>query len=336
MAELVSDVFAMLASFSVVVMLAHVIDNSPRAAVRTRWHAIALVLAAFVMAVLMVASEVAFDGDFAVASARSVPLIAHQVVFHGYLGSCTVRFMILMRRYLSRPGAQSLMRRGMLVVVLAAAVGLMWMAWNLLIMVVARFGGHLMNRPTLVSAVLGATAAILLAAGTTLPTWGSWLQRIVRHRRVDHALRDITPLWELLVTEIPKVKFSEANLTDPEDVLYRHVIEIRDAQLVLNPFAAPGTKEEVLAASAASDRPDQVAARTEAAALATAIDAHRAGQRQLVPAAPPSHPEWTDLDVLVEAAALIRVYTALRHDPIVASIEHRARQRLGVNRSGAS
>jgi hypothetical protein len=331
--QLASSALAMLASYCVVAMLAHVVADPRPAARRARGHLAWLAAAIAIMTALLVAADVEFAGDFTMAAAHDRLLAAHQVVYFCYLGSRTGRFIGLMRRYVARPDTRPLMRRGMFIVLLAAIAGQLWLLWSVLTMVMIHTGQPLVRDPTITGHVLGATAATLMALGSTLPAWGGWLHRTIHRARVHRALRDITPLWRLLATALPEITLPQPALNNPELLLYRRIIEIRDAQRRLLGYVPLGIDEQILLANAREHRLDMIAIRMEAAALAAAIEAYRAGRRQPHEPTWIHYPETTQPTRLAEAQWLIRVHAAMRHNATVARVVQWARPRLNGTRS---
>jgi hypothetical protein len=326
---MLSCALAMLAAYCVVAMLAHLVTSTGR---RTAWrpvgHIATLIGTVATMTGLLLVADVDAQDDLTTAAGQHPLLAAHQLVYFAYLGACTTRFILLLRRYLARPDARPLMRRGIGVVVTAAIVGQVWLAWKILTQVLAAANWRVVDNPAAIAHLLGVTATILIAAGSTLPVWGSWLQRTIHRWRVERALRDITPLWRLLATMLPDISLRQAVLVHPEVLLYRRVIEIRDAERRLLGYAHPHTDRDVLLACTREHRIDKIAIRTEAAALATAINAYRAGHRTPADPARVHYPYTRHLDPLAEARWLIQVYAAMRYDRIVARIVDRARRQL--------
>lgn len=331
--QLACSILAMLAAYSVVAMLAHVIADAGMTSRRAYPDLAILLGAVVIMTVLLLAADVEYTGDFTAAAAHHPVLAAHHVVYLGYLGSRITQFSRLMRRYARRPDARPLMRRGMFVVRLAAVFGLLWLAWTALTMVMTTAVRPSVCDPATIAHLLGATAATLMALGATLPAWGGWLHRTIHRHRVNRALRDITPLWRLLATMLPEITLRQPALTHPELVLYRRIIEIRDAQRRLLSYVPHGIQPRILQASADHRRLDTIAIRTEAVALVTAIDAYRAGRHPLTQTSEIRYLNTTQPTRLAEGRWLIRVHAAMHHDRTVARVAAWARQQLGIGRS---
>lgn len=321
----VSHALAMVAGTSLVLMLAHVLDDPLSALIRARLREATAVLlvALLVMATLLAGSEVPADGQFVVVAARDPALVAYYLVFVAYLTFCTARLIALLRRFLSRP-VEPLMRWGMRGLVLAAGMGLVYLPWTVFALIDSNTGRLVTDYAWAVAQVLGATCVLCLAVGSTLSVVAPRLLSRIRRRRVRQALRQLSPLWELLVTTLPEVAFSQAEVVEPQDVLYRRVIEILDAQVRLSEHIPPAVHAAVLATLGGQDatKPGR-SVRAEAALLAVAIDAYRAG-------CPPTDSTVIDRaddnpDVLIEARRLIAVDLAMRHDQVVARVTRAAR-----------
>ncbi|NUS45449.1 MAG: hypothetical protein HOQ24_17375 [Mycobacteriaceae bacterium] len=153
------------------------------------------------------------------------------------------------------------------------------------------------------------------------------------HRRMRRDIRNLVPLWRRMVTELPQVRLDgvdENSLAGVERAryrLYRRVIEIRDAQLVLRPYIPPEIPGWALAAARARGL-DPVTSDVllEAAELGAALDAYRAGRQHhagvvdvVLPRCDAAAP-----DVLAEVRRLVQVDTALRGDPDVVVLRRRA------------
>jgi hypothetical protein len=327
--NLASNALAMLAGHSLVAMLCHALGGHPAPSSPTRRRALTalLVIALVTMLGLLLASDVEFQGEFAATAAHHTSLVAYQVVFLAFMGFCAARFMLLLRQYLSRPDVEPVMRWGLRGVVLGAGVGLLWIAWAILTMATTYIDRPLVEHPAVVAEVVGAVCVTFMGLGSTLSAWGGWLQRTIHGWRVLGALRGITPLWRLVATVLPEIALHQATLTHPELLLYRRVIEIRDAQRRLLSYVPPGIDASVRLACAREHRLDTIAIRIEAAALVAAIDGYRAGRRQPAQPARVRDPDITQPTRLAEARWLIRVHAAMRYDRTVAWVVDQARCR---------
>ncbi|WP_116111028.1 MAB_1171c family putative transporter [Amycolatopsis ruanii] len=131
-----------------------------------------------------------------------------------------------------------------------------------------------------------AITAWVMALGTALPQ----LLRLHRAAGDRRTLRHLEPLWRRLVTAVPQVHLPESGRWASDLRLYRRVIEIRDAVLVLRDYVDPGTIEAA-----------RVHAGSEALATACWLPLAEAAKERGEPprAAPPpgadcSGEEWAD------------------------------------------
>ncbi|GHF25328.1 hypothetical protein GCM10017786_69340 [Amycolatopsis deserti] len=101
---------------------------------------------------------------------------------------------------------------------------------------------YLLTRSPWLSAAAPLNVAItawVMALGTALPQ----LVRLHRAAADRRTLRRLEPLWRRLVTAVPRVHLPENGRWTSDLRLYRRVIEIRDAVLVLRDYVDPGTVE---------------------------------------------------------------------------------------------
>jgi hypothetical protein len=122
-------------------------------------------------------------------------------------------------------------------------------------------------------AVFGGSAAILILTGLSLPSWGPALGRLGRHLDYYH----LHPLWAAVTAEAQEVVLDASAmkrlpLRDIDFLLLRLIIEIRDGQRVLRPFADPAlAKQAEELCLEASLFGDEIRAAAEAAILQSAM-----------------------------------------------------------------
>ncbi len=158
------------------------------------------------------------------------------------------------------------------------------------------------------------------------------LARWLRQAWLWSAYWRLYPLWDLLRQAVPEIELpNEPGMRwNIRYRLHRRVIEIRDAQLVLRPYAQ--TEIARLAAAAAKSSglpPEGAAAVVEAAEIVSSLQSrlrspvpsHDAAPRDPVSAAPRN-------DIRAEAAALILVCRAIRRSPIVRRLAGRPPRRM--------
>ena len=161
---------------------------------------------------------------------------------------------------------------------------------------------------------------------------GRVLARLFRQAWLWSAYWRLYPLWDVLRQAVPEIELPpEPGMRwNIRYRLHRRVIEIRDAQLVLRPYAKTEVAGLIAAAARSSGLPpDRAAAVVEAAAIIGSLQSrlcssppgHDATAREHVAAAPRN-------DIRAEAAALILVCHAIRRSRIVRRIAGRPPSRI--------
>ncbi|MFF8382589.1 MAB_1171c family putative transporter [Streptomyces kanasensis] len=183
-----------------------------------------------------------------------------------------------------------------------------------------RLGFDLSHRDD-VSVVFGNAGALLAMLGFTFPGWGPrlslvtrWCVNLLNYHRLYH-------LWAMMHRTVPEIAlFPPRNrirdlvkLTELEYRLYRRVIEIRDGQLFLLPYAdSTAVDDAARSARRAGLGRDRIKAVTAAVAIRTAVERRslgRPGDEGLV-LHPSVHAAGPDLDC--EVAELLHIAGELR------------------------
>ncbi|MFC5666553.1 DUF6545 domain-containing protein [Kitasatospora misakiensis] len=150
----------------------------------------------------------------------------------------------------------------------------------------------------------------------------------------DH--RRLGPLWSVLRSELPEIE-----LVTPEQrfgsvggrrpgirfALFRRIIEIRDGQLSLRPYLHPRVPfwvGEVVRPAGT----EEFAVLVEAATVAAALEAARAGHRFPVGPGGGWVPHPLAAGLREEAAWLAKVARAYRRSPVMAHVRRRVRAEL--------
>lgn len=168
------------------------------------------------------------------------------------------------------------------------------------------------------------------------------LARLRRRAWRWYAYWRLYPLWAVLRQAIPEIELppDPAMRQSIRYRLYRRVIEIRDAQLALRPYAEPERVARAAAAARSSGLAEEaVAAVAEAAAVVTSVRSHFRGCPGRAEAPPAGHPGAAPCaDVSAEAARLITVSRARRSRIVrqAAGQPPRFVPLLRMNRRGAS
>jgi hypothetical protein len=330
LARFLASTLAMVSTFSAVLMVARVLPApaQTRSWIR-KWSggAVMVVLIA-AMAVLLLGTDAPFNHDFAAVVASEDEVAAGQAVYWGFQAVCITRFIVLIRRYLLRPDVRPLMHAAMVMATAASVLGLVWLVWSATVVVVEHLGGRLTSDSLDISYVLGIGATGLMVLGLTLPLWIRSLHRHVMRWRTRRAVRRLEPFWSELTDLLPEVVLRQPDFASaPEVVLYRRVIEIRDAGLRLMRYVPPDLDARLRAAESDYVRETRrelprlpATTRSVAAAFAAAMVNFRAHRRQASEPTGTRVPPSDFADLLSEARWLITVHHCMLADPVVGRI----------------
>lgn len=214
-------------------------------------------------------------------------------VYIWYVSITFVAIYRLARRY-ARLTDQPFLRLGLRVIVVATVCGLGFLAVRAAMFVQELTGGQVGEDLTAAGEALEVATEASLLVGVLVPRWGTTVAEL-RRRWGDYlAYRRLRPLWRALYEAAPEFVLLPPGAVrrpwlhrDLGFLLYRQVIEIRDGQLALRPYADPEAAARAGERARAAGLPaDEVRAVTDAAALATGIAAKKAG---LPPKALPGH-----------------------------------------------
>jgi hypothetical protein len=306
-----ADAAAMVSACAGRVFLLHVDRPAAQVRSRARRRCAELAAALVVAAVLFVA--------FPSAPGQEVPV--YDVVYIAYVAAALVPVLQLCRRYSARTD-RPFLRAGLRVVATGSAVGLVF----LVVMGVELVTAASADSAPLLSATataLSLVTEVLLLVGVTLTAWGPALVAARRRLADRRAHRELRPLWQALHEAEPGFALLPAPgpLTRSRDVgllLYRRVIEIRDGQFAVAPYADP---QDVAAAEerarGAGLAPDEARVVAEAAVIASGIAAKAAGRppRATTPTTGPGAD-----GLAAEIAWLRRVARAFARSPVVAEL----------------
>ncbi|MFJ8475616.1 MAB_1171c family putative transporter [Kitasatospora sp. NPDC094011] len=209
--------------------------------------------------------------------------------------------------------------------------GLLWNAWSVDDVLRAAVTGSQDGPEDLQCAVLGGLCATLIAAGLGSTLWPAATGAVRGWLRAHRRYRALTPLWRDLHTVLPEIALDPARHLplpprDPRFALYRRIIEIHDARLILRQHLDPRAAQWLDGATRRFPPPSAHAAATaEAAALAAALELAAAGAEHR-PADAPEATAPATLDTMDgeadHLAQLARVYATC---PAVAEVRTRAR-----------
>jgi hypothetical protein len=251
----------------------------------------------------------------------------YDVVYLAYIATILVPALRLGLRYSGRTG-RPFLRAGLRTVAAGSAVGLVFLA----VMGIELVDGSTETSApllALLATVLELATEVLLLAGMTMTTWGPALVRARRWLADHRSYRQLRPLWQALHDADPGFALLPARRPPHRSagiglLLYRRVIEIRDGQFAVGPYADPAAVARAEErARAAGLAPAQVRAVAEAAAIASGIAA-KAGGRPPCDAAPPTGPGPGDAGLAAEIAWLRQVARAFARSPAVAELRRTA------------
>ncbi|GAA4614724.1 MAB_1171c family putative transporter [Saccharopolyspora hordei] len=325
--RLVANLLAIVAAVCVHGLLAHLLHEDAEARRVVRVQVVVAALAAVVMTVLLLSAGIPFDPDFLAAFADRPPVAAYLVVFSLYIGWATLAFGWFLRHYISQTSSRWL-RAGLRTIQAGCVASGCWAASKIAVAVWSATG----HQPGILDPIGGACAAAcvaLVALGATMPVWGPRAVLPWTWWRAKHLDRRLRPLWSRVAEELPQITLPAGAMgSNAQFALYRRVVEVRDAQLVLRPYVHPEVSAWARRAAEDAGLDERAAHQTaEAACLVTALDAHAAGHRQ--------DPDETSApyrgvasDTHTEARWLIEVGRAIERSPIVSEVRERARADL--------
>lgn len=261
--------------------------------------------------------------------------VAYDVVLILYEVWGLLTFAELLGRY-ARLVEPSLLRTGLRLIIAGALIGVLWSAWQFDDIRIALAQRENTTAEDEVSTALAAACVLVSAAGGTLTAWGPYLGRPFRWLGAQWRYARIRPLWQAMHATMPAIALSDVARQQGgvEFALYRHVIEIRDAQLALRVHIHPSAPEWATAAvHKVGTHPSRRAATVEAATIAAAVLAHDAGVSYRVG---DLSPHRVDPNLAAETRWLAHVSRAFAHSKAVALVRARMADELSGVRSTSS
>ncbi|HJP75495.1 MAG TPA: MAB_1171c family putative transporter [Pseudonocardiaceae bacterium] len=257
--------------------------------------------------------------DFVTAYGGDPRVCAYLLVFLAYVATTLFGIARLTFAY-ARHATQPALRLGLRASALSALMGLVYAAHKALYTLAAFARVRLPWPESLVSTAIAALSVLTLLAGVTVAIWDTRLRRLRKRLRQHVAYRRIRPLWLAVCAAFPGLALfppetSPAGLRVP-DVdfwLYRFVIEINDAFLLLGPYRDDRVDELVLA-KLPDGQPRRVDELISAANIAVAL------RRTTSTGYSAALVESPDTDVDGEIDWLARVARDVSRSPIVAEI----------------
>jgi hypothetical protein len=287
-----SDVAVMVAACGGQVFLLHAGYPVRSAQSKARWCYPGLAVALTAVVILVLVMPVHETGLDIPAATRRADHAVYLYVYLTYIAATLVAAWNLCLRYSGLTDQLSL-KIGLRVIAAGAACGLGYLTLRAAILVGDELGGDLaVDWDPRYAFPLEVLTEALILAGVVIPALGTRLTAVSQWLSWRRAHRALYPLWHALHQVDPSltlVPMSPPNgpwrHRDAEFMLYRLIIEIRDGQLALRPYADPRAAEIAtgMAREAGLDE-HRVRATGEAATLAAAIAAKAAG----TPVTPPS------------------------------------------------
>jgi hypothetical protein len=243
-AQLLGDCIGIASACCGLIFLAHLDAPLEQARRHSRVFGVVATVAVGALVGLFLANPTPMEtDDFWFAYADVPGLVVYRMIFLGYCGYVflnVIRLTLHYAAFSSRPS----MRVGMWSVSLGGMVG---MAWALLesARVLAPAGAPLPPGSVLTTIAVGlmAITVLLIAFGSTLPSWGPQrgADSAILWLRDFRSLRRLYPLWRAAWHAAPEVVLVPprswlVEAVDVRDVhfrLYRRLVEIRDAMLIL-------------------------------------------------------------------------------------------------------
>ncbi|WP_143232724.1 MAB_1171c family putative transporter [Actinoplanes regularis] len=273
---------------AMMIFLAHTPEQA-RPRVRRRLTVLAVALAG--MTIALFSGHPVEGPNFVSGNAGYPPVVIYELFYLGYLSLAVTDLLTFSIRYARY--SDGALRAGLRLVSAGAVAGICYFVYRVALL----FGGFANwdgGDESTISALLAGTSGLLVAIGATLPLWGKYTVLPWRRARQLLSYRRLTPLWETLYSAVPEVALTSeqamAGSYRRGEIgirLYRRVIEIRDAQLILRTRSDPDVVRQVerdaVRRRLAGDR---LRATVDAAELVTAL---RAVDRPLEQRADPEH-----------------------------------------------
>ncbi|HET9516685.1 MAG TPA: MAB_1171c family putative transporter [Actinoplanes sp.] len=291
--RLLGNLLTLVSAGAMQVMMLYLAHPVQAARPRARRRLAVIGAVAVAMTLLMLSADTQDGPNFVERYATYTPITVYLLLYLSCLVVAEVDLIHLSVKYSRHVG--SMLRIGLRMVAVGGALFVVHTAYKISIIVLAWAGAPLPGNETAVTTGLAAAGGVLVAAGTTLPVWGPPVLLPWRSVRQHRAHRRLAPLWRALTAAIPEVMLTRddeaADEARPWTIdlrLYRRVIEIRDAQLLLQPYGDPcdvGRAQQE--ADRAGLRGERAQAFVEAATVHSALARWRSAGPPAAPPVPP-------------------------------------------------
>lgn len=329
--RLIGNVLTTVSVFCMLGVLAYASQSAQTARRQLRGQAYVLITTTIAMSALLISARTRFTVDFVNVYATHPLVVAYEVVFLAYVTWAMVGVMRLVYQVAGQAGS-AFLRAGLRIQVVGATIGLTWALWKITVTLLKATTKLSIPVEGEVSSLLSAIAVLLIVLGATTPAWGPRASRPIAWLRARQAYRRIEPLWSALHAAVPDLELQLPDAS-PELRLYRRIVEIRDTSLTLRVHFHPAVPiwADKAARDAGIDNERTIAVVIEAANLACALEAHRAGHRYHADGSTAASPRDLDADIDIETRWLVQVSDAFANSSIVESIRRRVRDELGTS-----
>ncbi|MEU4218207.1 MAB_1171c family putative transporter [Actinoplanes sp. NPDC026623] len=276
--RLIGNALTLISAGALQAMMLYLAHTAAEAWPRVRLRLIVLAVALTGMTVALLSAHTKEDPNFVSGHPGYPPIVIYELFYLGYLSLALTDLLTFSIRYARY--AEGALRAGMRVVSAGAVFGIFYFVYRVALL----FGGFAHwtgGDESTISAVLAGISGILVAIGATLPLWGKYAALPWRRGRQLLSYHRLAALWDTLHNAVPEVALtSEQAMTGSYRRgeigirLYRRVIEIRDAQLILrahsDPEAVRRIEQDAVGRRLTGDR---LRAAVDAAELFTALHA---------------------------------------------------------------
>ena len=274
--RLIGNALTLISAGALQAMMLFLAHPPDQARPRVRRRLIVLTVALIGMTVALLSGHAADGPNFVSSNAGYPPVVIYELFYLGYLALAITDLLVFSIRYARY--SEGALRVGLRLISAGAVAGVFYFVYRVALL----FGGFLHwngGNESTISALLAGTAGILVAVGATVPLWGRYAALPWHRGRQLLSYRRLTPLWQTLYSAVPEVALtSEQAMTGSYRRgeigirLYRRVIEIRDAQLILrahsDPDAVRRVEQDAVRHGATGER---LRATVDAAELVTAL-----------------------------------------------------------------
>ncbi|MGX1809450.1 MAB_1171c family putative transporter [Nocardia sp. NPDC055321] len=228
-----------------------------------------------------------------------------------------LRIVVLCRAWLPHVREQPWLRRGLRLLTVGSIIAVGYSVGKVVAVAAAWAGIDARTLNSDIAPAFASAGATVMLVGYLCP---SLLPRATAAVQRIRALPRLRPLWTALRTAAPEVaRAAPETRRAPRDLVYRRVIEIRDALLLLQPhLTARDTALAERVADRLGVRERDRAAAVEAARIAVALRAYEAGAVAVDGGESFRRPDRPTF--LGELGWLVAVSTAYRSSPVVPAV----------------